>query len=280
MKRATREIIRGGGIRWMAGLVLIGMMIAIPIQAEKLYVYEVDGEPIPLSMLNDVISVGFIDSISNVKKEEITARFAILSDPSNWIEYQEVGITQVYLREQAPEELIESIISAMQTLPEVKWAMPAFEIDGLLHIVSDRFIVRFLPDLSPGVINTLNETHNVEVIEQPDWTPNTFILRTTKQSASGALDMANFYNSLPQVMYAEPDFFREVKLVTNDTYYSNQWFLNNLGGSPYWGTPDADIDAPEAWAITTGDASIIVAILDDGLQNAPVKIVQTEHINL
>ena len=104
------------------------------------------------------------------------------------------------------------------------------------------------------------------MVRETDWAPNTFILRITKRSSSHALDMANFYNSLPQVVYAEPDFVLEVKLLTNDPNYGSQWFLDNPGGYPYYGTVDADIDAPEAWSITTGSSSIIVAIVDNGLQ--------------
>ena len=33
----------------------------------------------------------------------------------------------------------------------------------------------------------------------------------------------------------------------------------------YSGTPDADIDAPEAWALTTGDAGVTVAVIDSGI---------------
>jgi subtilisin family serine protease len=55
----------------------------------------------------------------------------------------------------------------------------------------------------------------------------------------------------------------------NDTYFSSMWSLNNTGQSG--GTPDADIDAPEAWDITTGGITstgdtIVVAVVDGGFQ--------------
>lgn len=56
-------------------------------------------------------------------------------------------------------------------------------------------------------------------------------------------------------------------LTPNDTRFSEQWSMNNTGQTG--GTPDADIDAPEAWNLTTsgltaaGD-SIIVAVIDGG----------------
>ncbi len=52
--------------------------------------------------------------------------------------------------------------------------------------------------------------------------------------------------------------------IPNDPSFSGQWDMHNTGQSG--GTPDADIDAPEAWDIHTGSSSTIVAILDTGVQ--------------
>ncbi|MFQ6007983.1 MAG: S8 family serine peptidase, partial [Candidatus Zixiibacteriota bacterium] len=53
----------------------------------------------------------------------------------------------------------------------------------------------------------------------------------------------------------------------DDPSFNLQWSLHNTGQSG--GTPDADIDAPEAWDIATGDTTvfgdqIVVAIIDGG----------------
>ena len=62
----------------------------------------------------------------------------------------------------------------------------------------------------------------------------------------------------PAVAYAEPDSTIQAQDFTpNDPYYPLQWGLNN---------PDnVDIDAPQAWSYTTGNSSIIVAVLDTGI---------------
>ena len=49
----------------------------------------------------------------------------------------------------------------------------------------------------------------------------------------------------------------------NDPFYSMQWHLNNEGQSG--GKVDADIDAPEAWAIEEGSNQIVIAIVDSGV---------------
>jgi subtilisin family serine protease len=52
-------------------------------------------------------------------------------------------------------------------------------------------------------------------------------------------------------------------VIPNDEYFSIQWHLCNTGQSG--GKPDADINAPEAWEITTGDPNIIIAVVDSGV---------------
>ncbi|MCK6561954.1 S8 family serine peptidase [bacterium] len=55
---------------------------------------------------------------------------------------------------------------------------------------------------------------------------------------------------------------RQINFTPNDPSYPSQWHYNNTGQTG--GTPDADIDAPEAWDIETGDAGVIVSDLDTG----------------
>jgi subtilisin family serine protease len=66
-----------------------------------------------------------------------------------------------------------------------------------------------------------------------------------------------------RILRVEPNWRLHVCAVPNDTRYPQMWNLNNTGQSG--GTPGADISAPEAWDITTGDPNIIVAVVDTGV---------------
>lgn len=78
-------------------------------------------------------------------------------------------------------------------------------------------------------------------------------------------------NRNPAVEYAEPDEL--VTAATSDQYFPRQYALQNTGQSftntastlmvPA-GTADADVDAVEAWKLTTG-SGIKVAVLDSGV---------------
>jgi subtilisin family serine protease len=92
------------------------------------------------------------------------------------------------------------------------------------------------------------------------------------------------YRRNPNVLYAEPNFVRTIPaplaqgaasaVVPGDYYFNEQWALNNTGQQflcliPglcfYAGTPGADIDAPEAWEISTGSSDVTVAVIDSGI---------------
>src|SRR5262249_36880627 len=65
------------------------------------------------------------------------------------------------------------------------------------------------------------------------------------------------------VLYAEPNVVLSGAGVPNDPTLSRDWGLFNRGQTA--GTPDADIDADEAWDVTTGSSGIVVAVLDSGV---------------
>lgn len=74
--------------------------------------------------------------------------------------------------------------------------------------------------------------------------------------------------SSPGVEMAQFNHFIESRdLIPSDQYFNLQWNMHNTGQTG--GTPDADIDGPEAWGLgtngvtATGD-TIVIAIVDDG----------------
>jgi subtilisin family serine protease len=75
---------------------------------------------------------------------------------------------------------------------------------------------------------------------------------------------------LPEIEWAEPNRVVRGTLTPNDTYYEEQWGLHNRGQArkadgDSVGTSDGDLDANQAWDVTTGSFAVIVAVLDTGL---------------
>ncbi len=63
--------------------------------------------------------------------------------------------------------------------------------------------------------------------------------------------------------YAEPNYIVHALDFPNDPRRAELWGLHNIGQDS--GTADADIDAPEAWTAQKGSASIIVGVIDTGI---------------
>lgn len=71
------------------------------------------------------------------------------------------------------------------------------------------------------------------------------------------------YERSPDVEYAEPDSLLFAEATPDDPEYGKLYGLDNTGQTG--GTPDADVDAPEAWDTTTGDPDTAVAVIDSGV---------------
>lgn len=84
----------------------------------------------------------------------------------------------------------------------------------------------------------------------------------------GVRDAVAAFEAHPLVDYAEPNYIYSISAVSpNDTRFSELWGLNNTGQTieGTTGVADADIDAAEAWDITTGSATVEVAVVDTGV---------------
>lgn len=82
-------------------------------------------------------------------------------------------------------------------------------------------------------------------------------------SSVKASDALKKLNNHPAIEYAEPNYILKADATPDDTDFSSLWGLHNTGQSG--GTADADIDAVEAWDITTGSNEVIIGVIDTGV---------------
>jgi serine protease len=69
----------------------------------------------------------------------------------------------------------------------------------------------------------------------------------------------------PSVAYAEPNYIIRSTALPDDPSFSALYNLHNTGQTG--GTADADIDAPEAWELSTGSHDVVVGVLDTGIDS-------------
>jgi len=70
------------------------------------------------------------------------------------------------------------------------------------------------------------------------------------------------------VVHLEPNWIVRTATTPNDPYFGQEWGLQNTGQSIQGvvGTPGADIAAASAWNISTGSTSIVVGVIDTGIE--------------
>lgn len=98
-----------------------------------------------------------------------------------------------------------------------------------------------------SLIKTLKETNLFDYVE-PD-----YISHGSGMKQNENLDLS--------------ESFTPLSTTPNDQFFFRQWGLNNNGTfslSP--SVLDADVDMVEAWDITTGSSSIVMAVLDSGIK--------------
>jgi len=124
-------------------------------------------------------------------------------------------------------------------------------------------LVKFGPGISESKKQNIHKKHGSKKIKE---FPSLRIEHIKLKKGMGVEEALALYSAEPDVEYAEPNFIVSILATPNDPRFGELWGLHNTGQSG--GTPDADIDAPEAWDITTGSSNVVVAVIDTGVDYA------------
>ena len=137
--------------------------------------------------------------------------------------------------------------------------------------VEDELLVRFDEGLTQTDIEVILMNDNLEIIRQVSRPLNLWLLRV--DLAKNQLGRARrSIEDVPEIKYAQNNHNLSLRNTPDDPLFPSQWNFHNTGldanGNPS-GTEDADIDAPEAWEISTGGQTvlgrdIVAAIVDGG----------------
>lgn len=143
--------------------------------------------------------------------------------------------------------------------------------DGGQVMVAPQLLISFDPDTNSQQAEALirDQCGSSCTIELIDAVQNLYKVKLpAARSGLAILEHANALAVRDLIRLAEPDmiFTGHSSLIPNDTGFGNCWGLHNTGQSG--GTVDADMDAPEAWDVTTGDPNIIVVVIDTGVDTS------------
>lgn len=93
---------------------------------------------------------------------------------------------------------------------------------------------------------------------------NAHVLRVTEASGRNPLKVANEIAEREDVAMCSPQVMLELVLHQQPVLFPEQWYLTADLISHADLLADADIQAPEAWEITSGSPDIVAAVIDDG----------------
>lgn len=185
------------------------------------------------------------------------------------------GWSYVELPAPATADVVDGIVGRLAGESAVSFASPVFVgLDGGPVVVTPEILVQF----GPGTPRAAAEARAAQfgAVLESDWArlDRAFRIASPLRDGAGVLDAANALAKSPDTLFAEPDmmFTGHGTLIPNDPGWTNLWGLHNT--AQFGGFADMDMDSPEAWDTTLGDASIRVLIIDTGVDQSHPDIRQ------
>ena len=131
------------------------------------------------------------------------------------------------------------------------------------ELTSERWIVHKLSDHELSIEGSHQSLTNFG--GNAGWNANPIGKSFFRLETSGidSSDIVEWARNNQDRFLVEPDLPIQVEATSNDPSLWRLYGLNNYGQSG--GTTDADIDAPEAWDITTGSRDVVIGVIDSGV---------------
>lgn len=132
-------------------------------------------------------------------------------------------------------------------------------LDSTNRVIPNEVIVDFVDTLLPEDIDAINDELGVTILQEilPG---NSFTL--SLPDGVSFQDAIAFYSDRAEVEWVIPQYIFSFRATIPNDLSEAQWGLHNTGQTG--GKEDADIDAPEAWDLTTGSTEVVFAIVDNG----------------
>jgi alpha-tubulin suppressor-like RCC1 family protein/subtilisin family serine protease len=132
-------------------------------------------------------------------------------------------------------------------------------VRGRQEFAPSEVIVKFKENVGPG--ERANVRSQVGLKKEKDLT--LIKAEVDKVGGRSVEDAVRALERRPEVEYAQPNFTYYPAGYADEPRFGELWGLNNTGQNG--GTPNVDINALEASAITNGDPNLVVAVIDDGV---------------
>lgn len=238
------------------------------------YYYAFD-EKVPLTGLKTKAVICFRQSI---EKDLVTTKLRSI-DPGF---EQEWRTTKTLVISTPSESLMKQALDTFEKMDEVRTSQMMYRINtGLEMGIGDEIAVKFRGNVSQQQIEAIIHNYGLNMVK----TSKIYNLLIVSKGGN-ALQIANEIQESGLALFSHPNFLVSAELyqdIPNDTYFHNQFYMHNTSQvftDGHSGTFDADIDAPEAWTMTKGANSIIIAVIDEGISSDHPDLPNTRQVRL
>ncbi|MGL5060618.1 MAG: S8 family serine peptidase, partial [Microcoleus sp.] len=244
-----------------------------PIELSAATLHSYQGVGVPDTSLAAILQRGGDELLLSKSIDRFTVRSSSTSASDNWASQTQAkfkcriprsNLTQYSV---APENL-EAAMQAARDSDAVAFAShvycPANNPRSFFYL-TDQITIQFDETLGETSRGEIANFANLKIVRQLEGIPNTFICEITKQATENPIKIANRLTRYPEVLIAEPNIIVETQqhYIPRDPLYPKQWYLNHKGGNQL--AANSHIFAEQAWDITRGVRSIIIAIADDSV---------------
>lgn len=134
---------------------------------------------------------------------------------------------------------------------------------GTFVYLNDQMTIEFAPGVNEKKISAIAAEFGLVKDKPVIGLGNTFVFLVSKQATENPIKIANRLTGFSEILAAEANILvqEELHYKPREPLYPQQWYLNHNGGNLL--APDAHINIEEAWDVTRGARSVVVAIVDD-----------------
>jgi len=214
-----------------------------------------------------------------------------------------VAVANTYTLTAEGEQLVFEAAPELGYVIGGNFSSPYFEVKikgRQRHVgILPELVIRVKPNVEMEEIHALCRSMNLAIIKPMEFTTQEYLLEVLGLDVDAVFAAVNKLNTQALVEWAWPNILYKPILsgqapsggpvpdrqmlagvqvqgannpgvFPNDQYFPEQWYLHNTGQVCMYGsggTPNADINATEAWKITTGDPNVVIAVFDTGVDS-------------
>jgi subtilisin family serine protease len=189
---------------------------------------------------------------------------------------------------QVPAEQLEASMARARQHEAIAFASHVYLLpnnsDSPVYL-TDEVTVQGLPQVGMDRLQSLLRAVGLSLDRPVAGLENTFVCRVSKTATANPVKLANQLLAKAEIQMAEANVVirSQPHYRPRDSMYPQQWYLFHQGGANL--AANSHIDVEQAWEVTRGDRSIVIAVADDAIDlthpdlQGPGKIVAPRDLH-